>query len=138
MISVGKNKVIKAPFFRPGKRTAYGETVSEEVLIYPTQEKELFRFPFIDFYYEFVVALRAADLWIFMGFSFSDLPILNLVLTEATERKKIIIVSPRASQHCRGDGGELASVTNLSNVCPVDVEIGSSHLAAALQAQGQA
>lgn len=80
-----------------------GGRMGEQVLIFPTQEKELFRFPFIDFFEEFVRALREAAVWAFFGFSFTDDPIRRLVVTEALRdrrNKKILVVSPGASTVC--------------------------------------
>ena len=110
-------KIVHIPFYQPGIKAAD----LKEVLIYPTQEKELFQFPFIDFFYEFVRALRQTRLWVFFGFSFSDIPILRLVLTEATPGKKVLIVSPDASKIC---ANELASLGERTNLNPVEASIG--------------
>ena len=124
MLKVG-SEIVLSTMYKPKSRTADGKTVREEVLIYPTQEKELFVFPFLDFYYEFLKALRAASLWVFVGFSFSDAPILSLIGSEATDHKKIIIVSPSATKH---RNSELAEVAKASQVQAIDLELESPEL----------
>jgi hypothetical protein len=101
--------------------TVGGRKISEQVLIFPTQEKELFRFPFIDFFEEFVRALRETPLWAFFGFSFTDEPIRRLITTEATRDKKLMVVSPDATGLCKK---ALPDLAKMGCLFPIDTKVG--------------
>ncbi len=103
--------------------TVGGRKITEQVLIFPTQEKELFRFPFIDFFQEFVRALREATLWAFFGFSFTDEPIRRLITTEATRDKKVVVVSPDATGLCKN---ALPDLTEMGCLYPIDAKVGDA------------
>jgi SIR2-like domain len=81
----------------PGKK--YGRTpVEEELMIYPIHQKDLYLYPWFDLFKQFKTDLDHTKNWIFIGYSFNDEFITNIILEILRKgNKKLIIVSPHAS-----------------------------------------
>lgn len=83
---------------RPRKK--YGRSlVQEELMIYPIQQKNLYLYPWFDLFRQFKSDLDHTKNWIFIGYSFNDEFITNMILEILKKgNKKLIIVSPHASE----------------------------------------
>ena len=83
---------------RPRKK--YGRSlVQEELMIYPIQQKNLYLYPWFDLFRQFKFDLDHTKNWIFIGYSFNDELITNMILEILKKgNKKLIIVSPHASE----------------------------------------
>jgi hypothetical protein len=127
MMRLGTNTIVQTPlsFDSGARQTLRGETVTDDVVIYPTQEKVLFRFPFLDYFYELMRSLRYASIWAFFGFSFRDESVRRLVETEATSSKKILVVAPHAQDISTE---RLSRVSRLAHVIPIDGKVGGSDM----------
>lgn len=132
MIRLSDGSVEETSLYAEEGRTLRGQVIVEDVLIYPTQEKELFRFPFLDFFYELVQGLRSAAIWVFIGFSFTDLPILQLLESEARQDKKLVLVSPDADGLAKR---ELARVAEKQQICGVRAKVGDGDVLDRILAQ---
>ncbi len=81
------------------RRKKYGRTqVEEELMIYPIQQKDLYLYPWFDLFKQFKADLDHTKCWIFIGYSFNDEFITNMILETQKGGKKLIIVSPHASE----------------------------------------
>ncbi len=62
-----------------GSKTLTGSTLEGPAQIFPVQEKEILSSPYLQLYAELMSSLRICDLWIFVGFSFNDRAVANIV-----------------------------------------------------------
>jgi hypothetical protein len=68
-------------------------------MINPIQQKDLYLYPWFDLFKQFKTDLDNTKRWIFIGYSFNDEFITNIILEILWKgNKKLIIVSPHASQ----------------------------------------
>jgi hypothetical protein len=73
--------------------------VQEELMIYPIQQKDLYLYPWFDLFKQFKADLDHTKNWIFIGYSFNDEFVTNIILEILKKgNKRLIIVSPHASQ----------------------------------------
>ncbi len=107
----------------PKERTTSGIPIEGELLIYPVHEKELFEFPFLDFFYDFGLRLRDSPVWCFVGFSFRDDPINRILRREATDEKKMLVIGPSASHVVEKNLPDLRGT-----VIPIDMSVGDPGL----------
>jgi len=135
MLQLEDGSVVSTQQYIPGEPTFMGKAVREEVLIYPTHEKAILRYPFFDFLFEFVQALRDADIWLFLGFSFSDYPIVRLLQDEASAYKKMLVVAPDADDICKETLGVLH---DSMQIVPVNGRLGDDDITQKIASKNKA
>lgn len=89
-------RVIETKYGHVGDSLRNGDVIREPCIRYPVSEKQLFEYPFLELYSRFARYLTAAKIWIFIGYSFGDPSIRNLVKDLARPEKKLIVVHPDA------------------------------------------
>ncbi len=75
-----------------GSKTLTGSTLEGPAQIFPVQEKEILSSPYLHLYAQLVSSLRACDLWMFVGFSFNDRAVANIVHTAYLRRDRPVKV----------------------------------------------
>ena len=92
------NRVIESQYAAPGHLLRSGERITDVCIRYPVNDKQLFEYPYLELYSRLGRFLRKSQVWLFIGYSFGDPSIRNLVVDLARPEKKIIVVHPRSDQ----------------------------------------
>lgn len=80
-------------------RTLYGDEIKRELLIYPTQEKYIYRDPFFEIFHLFQEKLKRTPLCFVIGYSFRDIGVNNIFNNAIKENPslKIFLIDPHAT-----------------------------------------
>lgn len=69
-----------------------------KAMIYPIQQKDLYLHPWIRLFEEFKTGLRLSDIWYVIGYAFNDEFIREIFTEIFTEKKKLILINPDATE----------------------------------------
>jgi hypothetical protein len=79
-----------------------GSVYTDEIVIYPLFEKEMYLAPYIQLFYCLAKELAYRNVWLVIGYSFRDPVIKNIFATNlANTSKKMIVVGPNADEDVR-------------------------------------
>jgi len=67
------------------------------VMLFPIQQKDLYKNPWIHLFREFKIGLQSLNLWYIIGYAFNDEFILETFREEFTGDKQMVIINPHAS-----------------------------------------
>jgi hypothetical protein len=123
-------RIIETPHGRVGGALRNGDTIQEPCIRYPISEKQLFEYPFLELYSRFARFLAEAKIWIFVGYSFGDPSIRNLVRDLARPDKKLIVVHPEATNLLHNT----LRVAGVMPTCAIPMKFPNSHVSDAIRA----
>ena len=67
------------------------------VMLFPIQQKDLYKNPWIHLFREFKIGLQELNLWYIIGYAFNDEFIVQTIKEEFTKNKQMVIINPHAS-----------------------------------------
>jgi hypothetical protein len=105
------------------ERTRGSRRFSENILIYPAEKVKPEMEPFRTLHEYFVKYIGNSDSCVFIGFSFRD-DYLNSIIDQYLDRKKIIIVSPNATQIMRQNLLDRRNEPKAHRIFPIDASFG--------------
>jgi hypothetical protein len=115
-------KIIRSSDYKRSK--IGGSRVQGEQMLYPIQQKDLYKHPWYDIFKQFKIDLSKTRNWIVIGYSFNDEFIRNMlleVLGQEGQRSRMLIVHPRANEIIKKFRWE-----NIQNVKPVPDKMGQT------------
>jgi SIR2-like domain len=90
-------KIVRSSDYKRSK--IGGSRVEGEQMLYPIQQKDLYRYPWYDIFKQFKIDLSKTRNWIVIGYSFNDEFIRNMfleMLNQDGQNSRMLIVHPRA------------------------------------------
>ena len=121
--------------YKPGDCTKYGEEIGEDIMIYPMQEKHIYRDPFFDMFFHLKKTLfneHAETICTVIGYSFRDDAITNIFI-DAVKRNpnlKIILLDPKAKEIIEKNLKEIKD-----NIVPIEEKFGGDKALNELEAK---
>jgi hypothetical protein len=77
-----------------GDETLSGEKLVGRAVLYPIDQKAVYRDPYFQLYYRFKRDLQAINRWVVIGYSFNDDVIAQTFSEAATSSKRLVVVHP--------------------------------------------
>src|SRR5436309_700438 len=125
MMRLADSRVVRSDIYSPEiGMTSAGEQIEGEVMIYPVLEKQRTRYPFPEIFSAFSDRVRESPVVVFVGFSFRDAPILDLLRDSSRDGQLVLVIS----QSAKDVVAERVGTTLRSEVIPVSVRLGDSEL----------
>lgn len=82
----------------PPQTTFDGRQAVGEVVLYPIQQKATYLPPYINMFYHLSSALQSNQDWVVIGYSFNDMVIRDMFVSNSAPNKRLILVHPHAGQ----------------------------------------
>jgi hypothetical protein len=92
------NRVVRTLHTKPGRRLLDRSRISRMEIRYPIGSKDLFGDPYLRLYARFAEWLSSCPIWIFIGYSFGDPSIRQLVRESLRDRTKMYVIHPHADE----------------------------------------
>jgi hypothetical protein len=103
------NRVIRRAHGQVGQRLLDGSRINRMEIRYPVGSKDLFGDPYLRLYARFAECLATTPIWIFIGYSFADPSVRQLVKESIRSRTKMYVIHPHASDLEQGRLADLGS-----------------------------
>jgi hypothetical protein len=129
-------KIVRSSDYKRSK--IGGSRVEGEQLLYPIQQKDLYKYPWYDIFKQFKIDLSKTRNWVVIGYSFNDEFIRNIfleVLNQTGQKSRMLIVHPKANeitkkfqweniQNIKSIPGKLGEASTLKEIVRVLVSLG--------------
>jgi hypothetical protein len=93
-----RNRVVRRPHGQVGQRLLDGSRIERMEIRYPVGSKDLFGDPYLKLYARFAEWLSSCPVWIFIGYSFGDPSVRQLVRESLREHTRMYVVHPRCKE----------------------------------------